>query len=38
MTLHHSCWQRREMVGSLVTCATEIGLCALLTIIKVIAQ
>lgn len=35
MTIHGGSWRRAEMVGWLVTCATDIGLCALISIIKV---
>uniref|UniRef100_H2YXM4 SWIM-type domain-containing protein n=1 Tax=Ciona savignyi TaxID=51511 RepID=H2YXM4_CIOSA len=34
MTIQGGTWRRTEMVGWLVTCATEIGLCALVSIIK----
>uniref|UniRef100_F6S4B2 SWIM-type domain-containing protein n=1 Tax=Ciona intestinalis TaxID=7719 RepID=F6S4B2_CIOIN len=34
MTMQGGTWRRTEMVGWLVTCATEIGLCALVSIIK----
>ncbi|XP_039247425.2 zinc finger SWIM domain-containing protein 4-like [Styela clava] len=34
MTIRGGTWRRTEMVGWLVTCATEIGLCALISIIR----
>ena len=35
MTMQGGTWRRTEMVGWLVTCATEIGLSALMSVIKV---